>query len=161
MPDGAPRAEASAWVAFADGEVVPLTQVDDPVFSEGMLGPGVAIRPASGEVVAPLAGTVTMVAETRHAIGITSDSGIEVLLHLGLETVALGGDGMTCLVAPGDRVEPGQPVATVDWDGIRERIDSTDVILVITRLDGPAPQWVTAGTVTAGRSPLTVEAPTT
>lgn len=151
-PAGA--SEGHLRVAFATGQVIPLSDVDDPAFAQGMLGEGFAIRPATDEVFAPFDGTVTLVAETQHAIGITSDLGEEALLHLGLETVLLAGEGMTCLVKPGELVHAGQMVATADWDAIRDRIDSTDVILAITNSPAFCLDLFGAGAVIGGRTPV-------
>lgn len=92
------------------GKVVPLAQVPDQTFAKGLMGPGVAIAPQAGVVTAPFAGKVTMLFETKHAIGLTSDQGIEVLIHLGLDTVELKGEGFESLVQQGDQVTLGQPL---------------------------------------------------
>lgn len=150
-----PAEPAHTRVAFASGSVVALSEVDDPAFAQGMLGEGIAVRPTDGRVLSPAAGRVVMVAGTQHAIGITSDLGEEILLHLGLETVQLDGEGMTCLVQPGDRVDAGQVIATVDWDRIRDRIDATDVILVVTNPTGFEFSWPAHGDVEAGQALFT------
>lgn len=155
IPPAPPAGDGRTRVAFATGRVVPLAEVDDPAFAQGMLGEGVAIRPVDGRVLAPCAGQVVMVADTRHAIGITSDLGEEILLHFGLETVGLAGEGMTCTVRPGDTVVPGQEIADVEWDRIRDRIDATDVILVITNATRFEVEWPVSGNVAAGQAMFT------
>ncbi len=100
---------AGEIVAPMTGEVIALEKVDDPVFSGGILGPGVAIRPTDGEVRAPITGTVSSLLPSRHALGILGDDGLEVLVHVGLDTVRLEGAPFTAHVAQGDRVEAGQP----------------------------------------------------
>lgn len=93
-----------------EGEIIPLEQIGDGVFSDGVLGPGCGIIPAEETVYAPVDGVIDMVAETKHAIGMTSGDGIEVLIHVGMDTVDMKGDGFTSLVKAGDRVRCGQPI---------------------------------------------------
>jgi len=97
-----------------DGKVIPLADVEDPVFAGGMVGPGVGIRPTSNTVVSPVDGTVVLVFPTGHAIGLKSDTGVELLIHIGLDTVKLDGKGFTTLVEAGDIVEVGTPLVTFD-----------------------------------------------
>ena len=96
------------------GQVVPLSDVPDEVFASGAMGQGVAIRPTSNTVVAPFTGTVVMIAPTKHAIGLRSTSGVEVLIHVGLETVGLDGQPFTLHVEDGTHVEAGQTLLTFD-----------------------------------------------
>ncbi|MDN5686020.1 MAG: glucose PTS transporter subunit IIA, partial [Brachybacterium sp.] len=101
------------------GTVVPLSEVPDPTFAGGIMGPGVAIEPTSGEVVAPAAGTVTHVFPTGHAVALTLDDGTEVLVHVGLDTVKMQGDGFTTLVETGEHVSAGTPLLRADLSAIR------------------------------------------
>ncbi len=101
-------------VAPFDGEVVALTQVPDPVFSDKILGDGCAIIPADGKIYSPVNGVISSITETKHAYGFTSDEGMDVLLHFGLETVALKGEGFTSHVNVGDKVKAGDLIAEVD-----------------------------------------------
>ncbi|MBO0603441.1 PTS glucose transporter subunit IIA [Sporosarcina sp. E16_3] len=118
--------------APVNGQIVPLDQVPDPVFSEKMMGEGIAIMPDNGNIHAPVAGTVVLVSDTKHAIGLRSNDGTEILIHIGLETVALKGEGFTVLVAAGDKVSVGQSLIEVDWDYIREHAKSIITPIVIT-----------------------------
>jgi PTS system glucose-specific IIA component len=115
-----------------NGEIIPLDQVPDPVFSQKMLGDGIAIMPESGNIHAPIEGTVVLVSDTLHAIGLRSNDGTEILIHVGLETVSLKGKGFTVLVKAGDTVSVGQSLIEVDWDYIREHAKSIITPIVIT-----------------------------
>lgn len=101
------------------GELIELKDVQDEAFSSGMLGPGVAIIPQDGEVVSPLKGHVTTLLPSRHAIGITGESGIEILIHIGIDTVRLGGLHFTANVNEGDEVIAGQPLIRFDNEAIK------------------------------------------
>lgn len=103
-----------------EGNVISLEAVSDGVFSSGMLGNGIAIEPLNGRAVAPVSGTVTVVFDTKHAIAITSDEGAEVMIHIGLDTVQLGGKHYTTHVNVGDRVQPGDLLVEFDMDKIKE-----------------------------------------
>ena len=113
------------------GRVIPLEQVPDSVFSEKILGDGYAILPEDGKIYSPVEGTVSSVAEAKHAYGFRSDEGVEVLLHVGLETVSLKGEGFTVHVKEGDRVRAGDLVAEVDLSYLEEKgISSMTPVLV-------------------------------
>lgn len=114
------------------GQVIPLEQVPDPVFSQKMMGEGVAIMPTGGDVVAPIDGTVVLISKTKHAIGIRTKDDTEVLIHVGLETVTLKGEGFTVFVNEGDVVSTGQKLMTVDWDFIKDKVPSIITPVVIT-----------------------------
>ncbi|SDZ93281.1 PTS system, glucose-specific IIA component [Bowdeniella nasicola] len=107
------------------GELVALVDVPDQLFSEKMLGDGFAIRPAKDvevvEVVAPCAGKLSRVFNTKHAFAMVSDEGLEILVHIGLETVELAGEGFEALAATGDHVEAGQPVIRMDVAAVRAK----------------------------------------
>ena len=96
------------------GKIIPITEVPDSVFSEKVLGDGIAIIPSDGKIYSPINGVVSSVAETLHAYGFTSDDGLDVLVHFGLETVNLKGEGFKSYVKDGDRVSVGDLVAEVD-----------------------------------------------
>lgn len=145
-------------VAPMTGEVIALEQVDDPVFSRGILGPGVAIRPTDGEVRAPITGTVSSLLPSRHALGILGDDGLEVLVHVGLDTVRLEGAPFTAHVAQGDRVEAGQRVLTADLDAIRAAgLDITTPVVVLNGDAYDVAPLVT-GRVAAGAALLSTDA---
>ena len=138
-------------VAPTAGEAIPLASVPDPVFSTGALGEGFGVRPGSGDVVAPVGGAVTMVAGTGHAVGITTDDGLEVLLHLGVDTVELEGRPFALTVAAGQRVRAGEALGTMDLEQIREAGKDTTAIVAVTNsaAKGVALE-LTAGPVAAG-----------
>lgn len=115
-----------------NGKVVKLEDVPDPVFSEKMMGEGIAIIPDKGEVVSPVYGEVVQISETRHAIGLVAIDGTEILIHIGLETVALKGEGFTVHVNVGDKVSTGQKLIDVDLDYIQEHGTKSITPIIIT-----------------------------
>lgn len=122
-----------AVVAPIPGDIIPLADVPDPAFANGSVGAGFGIaKPRSGPVLAPVSGTVMMVAGTRHAVGIKTESGLQFLLHLGIDTVELGGAPFTITVAKGDEVTAGQPIGTIDVAAIEAAGKETTSILAIT-----------------------------
>lgn len=114
------------------GEVIELSDVADPVFSQKMMGEGFGIHPSSGTIYAPVSGKVTLVADTKHGIGITTDSGFEVLIHLGIDTVELKGAPFTINIAVGDEVKAGQEIGTMDLTAIKDAGKDSTVMVVIT-----------------------------
>ncbi|PMC59127.1 PTS beta-glucoside transporter subunit EIIBCA [Dolosicoccus paucivorans] len=117
------------------GEVIPLEKIKDSVFSDGMMGPGVGIVPDSGQVVAPFDGEVMMVAETKHAIGLKSNDGVEVLIHIGLETVGLDGEPFDVLIQAGDKISQGQALVSANLKVIQDHNLDTTTPVVITNAD--------------------------
>lgn len=115
-----------------NGKVIPLSQVKDEVFSEGLLGKGVGIEPTKNEIVAPFDGVVTTLFPTKHAIGITSGNGTEVLIHIGIDTVELKGKYFKAHVKQGDHVKQGQLLITADFPKIKAAGYNTQVPVVIT-----------------------------
>ncbi|MGN0294225.1 MAG: beta-glucoside-specific PTS transporter subunit IIABC [Lachnospiraceae bacterium] len=116
--------------APVEGNLIPLKQIGDGVFSEGVLGQGCGIEPEEGCVYAPFNGTVESVADTGHAVGLTSEDGIELLIHVGLDTVALQGEGFTPLVKEGDSVFCGQRILNFDKDKIAEKYPVVTAVIV-------------------------------
>ncbi|MFQ7236299.1 MAG: PTS glucose transporter subunit IIA, partial [Enterococcus hulanensis] len=123
------------FVAPANGELIPIDQVQDEVFSQKMMGEGFAVIPENGEVASPVSGTIVSVFPTKHAIGIKTDDEIEVLLHMGIDTVSLGGDAFEIKVREGEKVKAGKTVATADLAMIQEAGKMTTMIVVFTNGD--------------------------
>ncbi|MBS0953460.1 glucose PTS transporter subunit IIA [Lactiplantibacillus plantarum] len=126
------KKQTVAILSPVSGNVIKLNEVDDPVFSTGMMGLGFGIRPKNGQVVAPVSGQVTMVAETKHAIGFTTEDNLEILVHLGIDTVDLKGKPFNVQVTTGDKVQAGDVVANMDLDAIKAANRQTTVILAVT-----------------------------
>ena len=116
------------------GKVVNLEAVPDPVFAEKMMGDGFAIDPADGTIVSPIDGEVITIFPTKHAISLKSKQGREILIHVGLETVQLNGDGFTPLVMDGQKIKKGQELLKVDFDAIKEKVPSILTPVVFTNL---------------------------
>ena len=121
--------------SVADGEVIALEQVKDPVFSQKMMGDGFAVEPANGNIVSPVSGTVSSVFPTKHALGLVTEAGLEVLVHIGLDTVSLEGKPFTVHVTEGQKVAVGDLLVTADLDAIREAGRETSTIVVFTNAD--------------------------
>lgn len=119
-------------VSPVTGQVVALEDVDDPVFSQKMMGEGIAVDPEAGTIVAPVSGELIQLSDTLHAFGIRSKEGAEVLVHVGLETVALKGNGFEALVKQGESVSAGQHILKADLDYIGQHAKSKTVIMVVT-----------------------------
>ena len=121
--------------SVADGQVVALEQVKDPVFAQKMMGDGFAVEPANGNIVSPVSGTVSSVFPTKHALGLVTEAGLEVLVHIGLDTVSLEGKPFTVHVTEGQKVAAGDLLVTADLDAIREAGRETSTIVVFTNAD--------------------------
>ena len=121
--------------SVADGEVIALEQVKDPVFSQKMMGDGFAVEPENGNIVSPVSGTVSSIFPTKHALGLVTEAGLEVLVHIGLDTVSLEGKPFTVHVAEGQKVAAGDLLVTADLDAIREAGRETSTIVVFTNGD--------------------------
>lgn len=136
------------------GDIIPIAEVPDPTFSEKMMGDGVAIEPQDGEVRAPVDGEIVQLFPTKHAIGIRSQLGVEVLIHIGLETVGLDGQGFEAHVQQGEYVKKGDLLITIDLKYIRKHAESTISPIVITNSN----EWTLTETenaqVKAGQSLL-------
>ena len=128
-------AESAEVVSPLAGQVKPLSQATDPVFSSGVMGQGVVIEPSQGELVSPVNGTVTVLFPTKHAVGIVSEEGVEMLMHIGMDTVSLDGKGFEAHVEQGDKVVVGQQLISFDMDVIKEAGLVTDTPVIITNQD--------------------------
>ena len=121
--------------SVADGEVINIEDVKDPVFSQKMMGDGFAVEPENGHIVSPVAGKVTSVFPTKHALGLVTDNGLEVLVHIGLDTVSLEGKPFEVKVSEGQTVAAGDLLVEADLDAIREAGRETSTIVVFTNAD--------------------------
>ena len=121
--------------SVADGEVIALEQVKDPVFSQKMMGDGFAVEPTNGNIVSPVSSTVSSIFPTKHALGLVTEAGLEVLVHIGLDTVSLEGKPFTVHVSEGQKVAAGDLLVTADLDAIREAGRETSTIVVFTNAD--------------------------
>lgn len=117
------------------GSVLQLEKVPDPTFSQKMMGDGIAIEPTIGKVVAPFSGKVIQLFPTKHAIGLRSDTGIELLIHIGLETVSLNGEGFDTFVKQGDQINTGDTLITFDINVLREKGFNLITPIIITNRD--------------------------
>lgn len=117
------------------GEVKALSEVDDATFSGEVMGKGVAIEPVEGEAVSPVSGTITTVFQTKHAIGITSDNGAEIIIHIGIDTVKLNGEHFTVHVKEGDAVSPGDLLVSFDMEAIKKAGYQLITPIIVTNTD--------------------------
>ncbi len=134
-------------VAPLTGTVRTMEEVPDPVFSQKMMGDGVAIEPSEGQVVSPVEGEIISLFPTKHAIGIRSKMGVEILIHIGLETVSMNGEGFESHVKEGDKVKAGDKLITFDLELVKEKAASTITPVVIT--NGDLVQSMEKGTQTS------------
>lgn len=121
-------------VSPADGKLVPLSSVDDKIFAEGMMGTGFAIEPKDGKIYSPVNGKIDNVFPTKHAMGIISDEGKEILIHMGIDTVKMDGNGFEVLVQEGEMVEAGQPVAKMNIEKVEKAGHKATVMVVFTNI---------------------------
>ena len=121
--------------SVADGQVIALEQVKDPVFAQKMMGDGFAVEPANGNIVSPVSGTVSSIFPTKHALGLVTEAGLEVLVHIGLDTVSLEGKPFTVHVSEGQKVVAGDLLVTADLDAIRAAGRETSTVVVFTNGD--------------------------
>lgn len=128
-------AEPAEVVSPLTGQVKPLSQATDPVFSSGVMGQGIVIEPSQGELVSPVNGTVTVLFPTKHAVGIVSEEGVEMLMHIGMDTVSLDGKGFEAHIEQGDKVLVGQKLITFDMEVIKGAGLITETPVIITNQD--------------------------
>lgn len=147
----APAAKDTVLSACLNGTVVPLTDVKDEAFASGALGDGIAIEPTDGELVAPADGEISSTFETHHAVGMTTADGAELLMHIGIDTVKLGGRHFTYLVNEGDKVKKGQPLIRFELEAIKaEGYPVTTPLIVCNTDDYAAVAAKASGTVKQG-----------
>ena len=141
------KAEALKLIAPLSGEVVSITESPDPVFAQKMVGDGVAINPTNDTVVAPCDGVITQCHASRHAVSVKSDSGVEILIHVGVDTVTLKGEGFTAKVKEGDRVKVGQPLIQFDSAVVGPKVPTLQTAVLITT--GESISCIPSGSVVA------------
>ncbi len=127
--------QSKTVLAPLNGKVLAQADIPDETFAQGILGPGCGIEPIGKTVYAPFDGTVTSVAQTLHAVGLTSTDGIEVLIHVGMDTVEMNGKGFKGLVKEGDTVKAGTPLLKIDLDAIRAAGHPTATAIIVTNAD--------------------------
>ncbi len=150
-PAAAPAAKDTVLSACLNGTVVPLADVKDEAFASGALGDGIAIEPTDGELVAPADGEISSTFETHHAVGMTTADGAELLMHIGIDTVKLGGKHFTYLVNEGDKVKKGQPLIRFELEAIKaEGYPVTTTLIVCNTDDYAAVAAKASGTVKQG-----------
>ena len=141
-------------LAFATGEVIALKDVKDQMFSAGLMGPGIAIESDDGKICSPVDGTVTMLFPTKHALGLKSEDGQELLLHIGIDTVGLKGEGFTAFVQDGQKVSAGDALIEADLAFIRSKGLETAAILCVTEPKEPEITFTAEKRVTAGKDEI-------
>ena len=134
------------------GSAVPLSAVPDEAFSQGLLGEGFAVEPRDGVVYAPIGGRIESVTDTLHAYSIHTDDGLDVLVHIGVDTVSLGGQGFSALVSPGDRVRAGDVIARADLNAIRAAGLAVITPVIVANPDELRGFALTLGEVQGGRT---------
>lgn len=147
-------------VAPCDGEVVQLTQVPDEVFGQKMMGDGFAIKPtiteSNGVIHAPCDGKIAAIFHTLHAVMMTTDNGLELIVHIGLETVALKGEGFKAIAKEGDEVKAGDPLIRVDWDYLKSQGKELITPVVVTNMEIVEGVKGITGTIKKGTKTCTV-----
>lgn len=136
------------------GKIIPITEVPDKVFSGKVLGDGVGLVPSENKVVAPVDGTIVQVAETLHAICIESDSGAEIIIHLGIDTVELKGKGFTCHVKDGQHVSAGDLLMDMDISFIKNAGYNVTTPCIITNMDKIKNISMKSGNAEAGKTTI-------
>lgn len=150
------RRAAVSVVAPMAGEVKPISEVPDPVFAEKMMGDGFCVFPTKGKVVSPVDGEVVNLFPTLHAVGIRTADGLEVLVHVGIDTVKLQGEGFRPLIAEGAKVTAGQPLLEVDLKRVGPKVPSLATPVVFTNLEERDWTLSRQGEVQAGDAVATV-----
>ena len=148
------KEESFKVVACAEGKCINITEVPDQVFSTKMMGDGFAIEPTEGKVYSPVTGKVLNVFPTKHAVALESNEGHEILIHFGMDTVTLKGEGFTAHVGEGDTVTPDTLLLSVDLDAVRPKVPSLVTPVVFTNLGDKAIELKKTGSVTHGEASI-------
>lgn len=143
------KVENDGIVSPTNGELLELASVPDAVFSQKMMGDGFAIKSTDGEIVSPVNGTVEMVFETKHAVGLKAENGLEILIHLGVDTVNLKGEGFEVFVKAGDKIKSGDRLIKMDVDFIQKNAKSDISPIIFTNLQDDQYINVVTGAVKA------------
>lgn len=146
------KKQGNEIISAMTGRVAPVTDVPDPVFADKILGDGVAVLPSTGSVVAPVNGTVINVAETLHAFGLETADGLEILVHIGVNTVELKGKGFSPYVKAGDIVKAGDPLCEVDLQVVKAAGYETWTPILITNMDDIKTFAIETGNAEAGKT---------
>lgn len=139
-----------------EGDIVPITEVPDPVFSEKMMGDGFAVKPKNGKVYSPVNGVVVTVFPTKHAIGIKSENDLEIIIHFGIDSVQLTGEGFVSHVNEGDKVSVGDLILEVDLENIKDKIKSSITPVVVSNLESKSVKLIKKGSVKAGEEVMEI-----
>ncbi|MGB4587759.1 MAG: PTS glucose transporter subunit IIA [Clostridiaceae bacterium] len=126
------KSKATEVISCVEGILFPLKEVSDPVFSSGAIGRGVAVKPTSGLIVSPVDGIIKMIFPTNHAIGIETKDGLEFLIHVGVDTVKLKGEGFKRIASEGSTVKAGDSLLEVDFKLLEEQGYPTDTLIILT-----------------------------
>ena len=145
---------AKGLTAYVSGKIIPIEEVKDEVFSSKMLGDGLAIEPTEELIISPCNGTIaTVMADSKHAVGITMDNGIEILIHEGLDTVSLEGEGFELYVKEGQKVKAGDKLMKFDAKLLEAKSLEKTCVLVVTNFDEhPGIQFLTGTDAVAGET---------
>ncbi|MBR2019723.1 MAG: PTS glucose transporter subunit IIA [Clostridia bacterium] len=141
-------------VAVANGRSLPLSEVPDEAFATGLLGIGFAVEPADGTVYSPVTGRIESIADSLHAYTLLSDDGLDVLVHIGIDTVELKGEGFLSMVAVGDRVKVGDVIARVDLNRLRGGNYPSFIPVLITNPEGVSMEKLRTGSTVGGETPV-------
>ncbi|WP_373893757.1 PTS glucose transporter subunit IIA [Virgibacillus sp. CBA3643] len=144
------KTQESVILSPLNGEVIDLESVPDPVFSQKMMGEGIGFIPTNGEIYAPISGTVTQVFPTKHAVGLMTDDGVELLIHLGLETVELEGEGFDIKVESGSKIKVNDQIGSFNLALIEEKGKEIISVLVFPNLQEKELNLFKTGEVKAG-----------
>lgn len=147
-----PEAPANTLLAVQNGTIVPVESLPDPVFAEKVLGDGYAIDPTDGKVFSPVSGTIIDIQDSLHAYGISTDDGLEVLVHIGINTVSLNGTGFQTKHKVGDKIHAGELLATVNLKLLEEKELPKFTVVLITDMDAAKAIHRSAGTAEAGKT---------